>query len=359
MRSVFLALVILHACIINCLSQPLAAYVDIQNQLMVWNRGYIHKMDFLAPTSMKIGRTAIPYLDNSRTFKIYYNGGVKQMNIGFTNAFYVTDNLVAFLNQKSLNVFDKGNVKNLTGLCDEFFVADSIVLYLDGLKQEYRAYYNGQTIQLETFMPDSTLSQLKISDNIIAYDNFANLFKIFYRGTLLQQEDYPVKNFEVGRNTVAYVDIDRKFKIFHSGQTFIIDDYPPQSYKAGDNLVAFVGSDGYFKVFYSDSVRTIGYMNPTYEVADNIIAYRDPGGMFKVFYKGTITDLENYYPNNFTVQYNSVAYINAANTLRLFTEGEVYDVTNAELSNWSLNYDVITYQIGQGIFRVFHKGMEY
>ncbi len=220
MRSVFLALAIVHVCIVNCLAQPLAAYVDIQNQLMVWNRGYINKIDFLAPTAMKIGRTAIPYLDNTRSFKVYYNGGVKQMNIGFTNAFYVTDNLVAYLNQKQLNVFDRGNTKTLAAMCDDFFVADSIVLYLDAVKQEYRAYYNGQTYQLETFMPDSTLSQLKLGDNIVAYDNFANLFKIFYHGALAQQEDYPVKSFEVGRNTVAYVDIDRKFKIFHSGQTY-------------------------------------------------------------------------------------------------------------------------------------------
>ncbi len=124
-------------------------------------------------------------------------------------------------------------------------------------------------------------------------------------------------------------------------------------------MVAFVASDGHFRVFYADSVRTIGYMNPTYEVEDNILAYKDPGGMFKVFYKGTITDMESYYPNKFTIQYNSLAYINSASTLRMFSDGEVYDVTNAELSNWSLNYDVITYQIGQGIFRVFYKGIEY
>ena len=55
------------------LAQPLAAYVDMQNELMVWDRGMIHKVDFLPPTSMKIGRTAIPYLDNSRSFKIYYS----------------------------------------------------------------------------------------------------------------------------------------------------------------------------------------------------------------------------------------------------------------------------------------------
>ena len=359
MRQVVFSLFLVIVCATTITAQPLAEYVDIQNQLMVWDRGMIHKVDFMAPTTVKVGRTCIPYLDNSRSFKIYYNGSVKEVNIGFTNAFYVTDNLVAFLNQKSLNVFDRGTTKNLAGVCDQYFVADSVVLFLDSYKGEYRTYYNGQIYTVESYIPDSTLNHLKVSDNIIAFDNFASLFKIFYRGSLISQEEYPVNSFDAGRSTVAYVDIDHKFKIFHSGQTYVLDDYAPLSYKAGDNMVAYVSGDGYFKVFYGDSVHTIGFMNPAYQVADNILAFRDPGGTFKVFYKGDITELESYYPTSYTLQYNSVAYINSGNTLRLFTEGEVYDVTNADLSNWSLNYDVITYQIGQGIFKVFYKGMEY
>lgn len=340
-------------------AQPFATYVNLQNELMVWNKGMIHKIDYMPPTLLKTGRVAIPYLDNSRTFKIYYNNAVQKVNAGFTNAFFATDNLVVFLNQKSLNVFDKGVAKNLTQICDQYYIGDSLVMYLDGLKSDYKVYYNGGIQVLEAFVPDSVLSGLAVSDNIIAYNNFANQFRIFFRGQRIAQEDYPVSSFDAGRSTVAYVDADRRFKIFHNGQTFTIDNFPPQSYHVGDNVVAFVSSDGYFKVFYGDSVRNVGFFNPTYQVADNIVAFKDPSGYFKVFYKGDYTDMENYYPDNISIQYNSLAYINSSNTLRLFTEGEVYDVTNADLTNWQLNYDVINYQIGQGIFKVFYKGTEY
>jgi len=359
LRTLAYSILFIVACSADALAQPLSAFTDIQNQLMVWDRGFIRKIDYLPPVSIKIGRVAIPYLDNSRSFKIYYGGGVKTINPGFTNDFFVTDNLVAYLNQKSLNVFDKGVTKNLTGICNQYIVGDSVVLYLDGVKNEYRVYYNGQTYPIESFLPDSVLSAVKVSDNIVAYDNFANQFHIFYRGNLIAQEDFQVYKFDVGRNTVAYVDANREFKIFHNGQTFIIDDYPPQSFACGDNMVAFVSNDGYFKVFYEDSVHALGYFNPTYKVADNVIAFKDPTGYFKVFYKGQVTDLDNYYPTSFTAQYNSVAYVSTNGTLRLFSEGEVYDVTNAELSNWQLNYDVIQYQIGQSVFKVFYKGLEY
>ena len=340
-------------------AQPLSAFVDMQNELMVWDNGMERKIDFMPPTSIKIGRTAIPYLDNSRSFKIYTQGGVRTVNTGFTNSYFVTDNLVAYMNQKSLNVYDKGVSKNLTGVCDQYFIGDSVVLFLDSYKGEYKAYYNGQIYTVETYFQDSALTTMKVSDNIIAYNNFANQFRIFYHGKKLAQEEYQVTSFDVGRNLVAYVDNDRRFKVFHNGKTIVLDDLAPRSYKTGDDQVAYVANDGYFKIFFDDSVYNIGYFKPQYQVGDYIVAYKDPGGMFNVFYKGSITEVDNYLPSPITVQYNSLAYINQSGTLRLFTEGEVYDVTNADLTAWQLNYDVIQYQIGQGIFRVYYKGQEY
>jgi hypothetical protein len=353
-----LSLVFAIACVHNSTAQ-LAAYVNVQNEVMVWDRGMIRKVDYMVPTNMQVGRTAIPYLDNSRSFKIYYNGGVKPINVGFTNAYFATDNLVAFLNQKSLNVFDKGVVKNLTGVCSQYFIGDSVILFLDDFKSSYKAYYNGLIVPIESYIPDSVLKDIKVSDNIFAYNNFANQFRIFFRGSLIAQEDYPVSSFEAGRNTVAYVDANRKFKVFHNGHTRELDDFAPKTFKAGDNMVAYVTVDGYMKIFYNDSIYQVGFMGSNYLVADNIAAFKDQSGYLKVFYKGEVYDIDNYFPSDLTIQYNSLAYINTGKTLRVFTEGEIYDVTNAELTNWQLNYDVIQYQIGQGIFRVFYKGTEY
>ena len=343
----------------DIVAQPLSAYTDIQNQVMVWDKGFIHKIDFLPPTSMKIGRTAIPYIDNSSSFKIYYGGGVRTVTAGLTNAYDVSDNLVAFMNAKALSVFDRGTIKNLTGMCNQYYLGDSVLLYLDAIRGEYKVYYNGQTYIIESFLPDSVLSSVKVGDNIIAYNNFANQFRIFYHGTITAQEEYPVSSFDAGRNTVAYVDANRQFKIFHNGQVFVAEDYPPASYTVGDNVIAYVSTDGYFKVFYNDSIRSLGYFNPTYMVKDNIIAYKDPSGYLKVFYKGAITEMENYYPTSIFIQYNSLAYVNSANVLKLFSEGEVYDVTNADVQSWELDYDVVRYQIGQNMFRIFYKGTEY
>lgn len=340
-------------------AQPLSTYTNMQNQVMVWDRGMLRKIDYLPPVETKIGRTAIPYLDNSRTFKIYYAGGVQKINNGFTNEFNVSDNLIAFRNATSLKVFDNGKITDLSTYSPQYFLGDSVILFFDGVRSEYKAYYNGSIYPIEAFLAGDALESVKVSDNIAAYDNYANQFRIFYKGSIIEQENYGASSFEVGRNTVAYIDANRQFKIFHNGQTFIAEDFPPTSFQVGDNMVAYVSNDGYFKIFYGDSIQRVGFFTPEYRVTDNILAYRDQSGYFKLFYKGVISTLESYYPEKFVIQYNSVAYVNRANMLRLFTEGEVYDVTSATLENWQLNYDVLKYQIGRNMFRVYYKGMEY
>ncbi len=340
-------------------AQPLSAYVNRQNQVMVWDRGIIRKVDYLPPVEMKIGRSAIPYLDNSRSFKVYYNGGIKQVNAGLTNEFKVSDNLIAFRNNKTLSVFDRGKVKKLSTFCDEYTLGDSIIMYFDGVRSEYKAYYDGEVYPIEGFLAGKALEVVKVTDNIAAYDNYANQFRIFYRGKILNQEDYAVNSFDVGRSTVAYIDINRMMKIFHQGETYVVEDFPPNSFQVGDNVVAFVSNDGYFKVFYGGEVKVIGFFEPTYRVVDNMVAYRDQSGYFKVFYKGQIYTLESYYPEKFVMQYHSIAYVNRIGMLRLFSEGEIYDVTNAPTESWELSYDVLKYQIGMNMFRIYAKGREY
>ena len=340
-------------------AQPLAAYTNLQNQVMVWDNGILRKVDYLPPLEVRVGRSAIPYIDNARNFRVYYGGGSRTINPGYTNTFRATDNIAVFLNQRSLNVFDRGQVTNLALLATDYYFGDSIVLWRDGVQQDYKAYYNGEIYPVENFLAAQGLELVKVSDNIAAYDNYANQFHLFYRGDIIAQEDYAVSSFDVGRNTVAYVDANRMFKIFHEGTTIATDNFAPEDYAVGDNLVAWNSFDGYFKVFYQDSVYSLGYFKAEYKLADNVVAFRDNTGWLRAFYKGQVYNLDNFWPNTLQVHYHSLAYINRAGMLRLFTEGEVYDVTNAQVDAWELNYDVIKYRIGANLFRIFYKGTEY
>lgn len=345
-------------------AQPLSLYTDVQNQIMVWDNGVIRKIDYLQPTEFKIGRIAIPYIDNSRNFKIYYKGGIRTVNVGFTNEYQSSDCLIPFLNATSLNVFDRGEVKNLTRLCTKYYAGDSLILYLDGRTQQFNAYYNGAILPVEAFLadPNGGIDKVELKSNIAAYVNYANQFHLFYHGTIINQENYPVSSFKTGRNTVAYVDAGNQFKVFNDGNTQILESFPPISYSVGCDMVAYITVDGNFNIFYKGKIYKMGYFKPNYQVSDFVCVFQDPSGYSKVFQDGITTTLEPYMPDKYLAQYHSVVYFDRNNVLKLYSNGEVNEVTSAispGQSNWSLSYDVVMYQIGNNFFKFYYQGNEY
>lgn len=365
-------------------SQPLSAYTNFQKQFIVWDNGITRSVESLIPVKVEIGRVAIPYLDNSRNFKIFYNGGSQKINDGFTRDFQVTDNLLTYQNANALWVWEQGERTLLSNYCEQFFTGDSIVVFFDGVQKEFRAYYDGRIYPIEGFLAanisanifdvsgsnarvsedmqiaSGQLPSVKVASNIAAYVNYNNQFNVFYQGLILNLEDYMIENFDVARNIVAYTDANREFKIFHKGKVELISELSPENYAAGNDLVAFVDNDRNFKIFYNDSIYNLGYLQPDYLVKDNIVAFTDATGYFKVFYKGVIYNIDNYFPSEIKLGYNSVAYINSSSELKLFSEGEMYTVTSGiAKNNWRLDYDVVQYQFGANMFKVFYKGRTY
>lgn len=378
MKYLYLSLLLLAAAAKPALAQPLSAYVNFQNQFMVWDNGVERKIESLIPSHYDIGRVGIPYMDNTSNFKIYSKLGVQMINQGFTSDFKATDNLIVYRNNNALSVWENGKTMLLSSYVTNYAVGDSVVLFFDNVRSLYKAYYGGQQYEIESFLgasnlqnidtnsvvlsgasiADGQLPSVKVSDNMAAFVTYSNRFKIFYHGELQELEQYTVSSFDVGRDLVAYVDANSSFKIFQNGVTHELESFAPASYKAGDNVAAYVSNDGYFKIYYNGEASEVGYFTPqVYRVNDNVVSYKDPSGYFKVFYKGKVYTLDAYFPtSNYMASYNSLVYTNAAGMIRMFSDGEVYDVTSATVAESRLNYDVFQYRFGQNMYKIFYKG---
>lgn len=362
MRLFFLTIFFISSVIAQ--SQPYSAFTDIRLQFNVFDNNAVHQIEHLLPIEYKIGKNAIAYLDNQRIFKIYKDGLVTTVNDMFTTNFQVSDNLVLFKSANIVSVIDGGQVVVLSKLCNRYAMGDSVVLFYDINRSSFNGYYDGKITELETFLnlKDEDFSfdkTVKVSDNIGAYINYNEQFKVFYNNESEILENQMVKQFEVGRNIVAYVDINNIFKIYYKGQSFTIDPFAPKSFMVGDDVVAFQGNDGYFKIFYKGNLTTIGYYDPRYLVADRVVAYADPNGFFKIFYEGDQTVMDNYYPEKIKAGYNSVAYTNKGSTLRFFSKGKVFDITTMSLMDVRLDYDVLQYKVGFNAFKIFYDGNYY
>jgi hypothetical protein len=193
------------------MAQPFSAYTDVRQEFYVFDNGAVNRIEPLIPVDYKVGRRAVAYLDNARNFKVYRDGAVTIINDLFTTQFSVSDNLVLFRSANMISVIDGQDVVLLSKLCDRFAMGDSVVLFYDINQSTFNGYYNGKITELETFLNirenDFTFdSTVKVSDNIGAYINFNNQFKVFYNNESEAIESQAVLDFKVGRNTVGYVD---------------------------------------------------------------------------------------------------------------------------------------------------------
>lgn len=345
-------------------AQPLSAYSTVRQEFYIFDNGANTRVEPLIPRDYKIGRTGIAYIDNLSNFKIYKDGAVNTVSNFLTTDFQVSDNLITYKASKILSVMDGSDVVLLSRLCNQYAMGDSVVMFFDLNKQTFNGYSNGKIVELEGFLNLDTTDfdfqqTVKVSDNIGAYINYNDQFKVFYNGESEVLENQRVKDFKLGRNTLAYVDINNIFKIYHNGQVFQADPFLPKSFMVGDDVVAFQSSDGYFKIFYAGKMYTIGYYTPMYQVKDWLVTFEDLNGYFKVFYEGEQTMLENYVPDKMEIGYHSVAWVNKANILRMFSKGKLYDVSNASLNEIRLDYDVLQYKVGFNSFKMFYDGNTY
>lgn len=342
-------------------AQPFSAFTDVRQEFYVMDNGQINKLESLIPVNFKIGRSYIAYLDNQRIFKIYRDGATQVVTDLFTTQFDVSDHLLLFRSANMIAVIDDGNVTTLSGLSDRYALGDSLVAFYDNNRQSFNVYYNGKINELETFLNVGSgdfnfQSTVKVSDNMLAYINFNDQFKVYFNNDLETIENQHVNSFQVGRNTVGYVDINNIFKVYHKGQVYTLDPFKPKSYAVGDDVIAFVSSDGYFKIFHNGNLHTIGFYEPKYQVADRVVAFQDLNGFFKAFYEGEQTMIDNYYPDKFKIGYNSLAYINKANILRYFHKGKISDVTMMNILDMRLDFDVLQYKVGFNAFKFFYNG---
>jgi hypothetical protein len=362
MKKILVTLLIFYSGIV--LAQPFSAYTNVRQEFYAFDNGATQRLEGVMPVNYKIGRAAVAYLDNQRIFKLFRNGAITPITDLFTTQYEVSDNLVLFRSANMVAVVDDGEVVTLSKLCDRYLLGDSIAFFYDNNRSSFNAYYGGHITEMETFLNlgdndfkfDSTV---KVSDNIGAYINYNDQFKVFFHNNVEVLENQAVRQFQVGRNTLAYVDINNIFKIYYNGQNYTIDQFAPSSFMVGDEVVAYQSYDGYFKIFYKGNLFTIGYYQPRYKVADRVVAFQDLNGFFKIFHEGEQVMMDNYFPDKILMGYNSAVYVNKSNILRIFSKGKVSDVTSMNVIDMRLDYDVLQYKVGFNAFRFFYNGEFY
>lgn len=364
MKKLILAAFIFFSILKSGMSQPLSAYVNQDGRFYVFDDFNIHQADYLQPTAYLIGKTCIPFIDNTKNFKIYYNGKPQQINEGYTTDFYVTDNIVVYKNQATLFVFDNGKIMKLADYNTDFAFSDSVVGYFDDRQYVYNLYWKGKIVRLEENSLGNPVTLSAAGSNIFSWATQYDQFNIFYDGEIIEQETQAPQFVSAGRDIVVYRDYYSDLKVFYKGETFDLGQVPSSGGKiakmasvmVGNEMAAYIDGAGELKIFYKGKIIETDVMNPMMvRIKDNMLVFEDGSGGFSVFYDGKISHLENYIPSKIELSQNSIYYFTQSNEIRFYTFGNTIELPMQTYENIRLDYDVLQVKTGFNSFNFYYK----
>ena len=340
-------------------SQTLSAYTDYREYFYVFDDGYSQMLEYHPVQSFRVGGACLAYIDNRGVFKIFFrNKKITLEKYRVTN-YFSTNNLLVYTLENQLIVFDRGKRMTLVYHPAYYAFGDSIVAFYDEASSYLKVYYDGEIREVEAGLSGRPMKSMVVGDNLFAYVNQADYFKIFYHGKLIE-ESYRPKNYKVSGNTVAYItEAELEFKIFYKGTTRNVENFEPQSYKAGEDMVAYIDETGSFKVFYKGEIIELSSFEPEfYRIKENMLVYSE-SDFFKVFTDGESYTLANYIPEKYYVHRNVVAFIDEQDQLVGFYKGSLETISYEKLNNIEVYGNAVSFEIGVHTNKTYYKGKVY
>ncbi|MDR2008961.1 MAG: hypothetical protein LBQ22_00570 [Bacteroidales bacterium] len=341
-------------------AQNISFFNDYLGNVLVFDNGNIKQIEHQPLKSYKIGNSTFAYEDNAEFFKIYHNHYVHRVMTS-VGEYKMSNNLVVFTFNNILRAFDNGNIINLSNNITDYYLGEDVIVWFDDIQKKLKAYYNKEIIDLDDALATGAANKVYIGKNIVAYVDSRNYLNIFYRGEIIPADFAErIKSLEIGKDIVAFVEEPvNNLQVFYKGEILDIENFEPASYKAGDGFLAYVDANNYLKVFSDFNVEIISFDSPDfYEVVDQLMIF-GVQDFFKVYYKGKVFTLENYIPGSYLLQNNVIAYIDQLGNLKYFDGTKVETISYETISEYELNGNILKYKFGVSSENIYFNGRTY
>ncbi len=220
-----------------------------------------------------VGDSIITFYDNqTQSYKAYYKGTVTELDYCENDPKKdekVSDNLAAYISRTGeLRVFWNGEVFPLLLINEPitYQVGKNIVPYIDGYTFTLKAFYKGNTYEIEQNKPLS----FKTGDDLVAYETQDWTFNVFYNQRVTKLSSYQPKFYDVVDSLVIYQEFNT-FKVFYKGKIHTLEtNYIPAKYSADFSTLVYFDVQNRLTAFYNGEKKVI-----TYEPVTSYTLYRN------------------------------------------------------------------------------------
>lgn len=183
-----------------------------------------------AATFMAQGGNLFAYMTYDNVFSIYYHDSVYEQQTTYPLQVKAGNDVVAYLDQydPGLHVFYKGETKIIEEFDPRIFlVGNDLIAYVTD-NGEFKIFWNGSVFDMGNY----SISQLKVQDNIVFFNDRLNYLNIFYKGKSRELENFIPTRYNISQSTFYYYDLNNHLKIFSDG---VLKEMPIETYLALSN----------------------------------------------------------------------------------------------------------------------------
>jgi hypothetical protein len=342
------------------LSQNVIPFVDFNNYFRSFQEEGSTIVEFQKINEFKAGDEFVAYIDNRGNLRMY--DGKEVTDITNLNIEYeVSDHLLAWKVGGTLNMWDNGKMQTLTYNGRDYAVKDSIIVYEDLRYNTVNVYWNGKITPLYTVI-DELYMPVYIGENIVAFRDNGNFFKIFWNGSIYDVgvwNGVPI-DFQGGTDVLAFNDpTHRTFTVFDRGEFTDVESFYMGKYRGGRGFVVYEDLNGNLN-YYADGIKNplSNFSAKMWMVKDDLVIWSENSFLY-AYSKGEKTKVATYVPSDYELKNNVLAFRNIMGGVNVFANGAEYELTNQVDSHYSIYGNSVIVRLFNNAYIVWKNGVKY
>lgn len=338
-------------------SQKVIPFVDFNNWFRTVNNGELRHIEMQQIKSYKAGDNLVAYIDirgNLRLFDGEERIDLSNMNLNFQ----ISDNLLAWNIGTTLMMWDNGLKKTLGFFAGEYVVKDDMILYVDTRYNSISAYWNGREYPIQTSTGTiSLVNSKKVGENIFAYADNGNIYRIFYKGNSYEVGVWNGDiDFQSGTDIVAFNDpTTRTFAVFDNGAFVDVEMQWVKKYKAGRGFIVYEDINNNLMLYRNGKKEQLSSFPGNWDVVDDVVLFENNGFSY-VYYNGNTIEAANYRIEEYLLKNGTLVFKNIQGGISAVIEGKVIELTNLQNAEYEIYGNSVLVKLFNSSFLIYQNG---
>jgi hypothetical protein len=233
-------------------------------------------------------------------------------------------------------------------------------VYEDTRFNTVSVYWNKQIYQIYQMTGELNMPVV-IGDNIVAFKDNGNYFKVFYQGQIY---DLGVWNgaidFEAGCDMLCFNDpTTRTFALFENGEFLDVESFYMKKYKAGRGFLVYEDLNGNLILYKKGEKQTLSNFSPSFwEVKDDLVVWGENSFVY-AYQNDQKIQVANFTPKDYLLKNNVFAFRNIMGGASALVDGKVVELSNQPNCEFQIYGNSVLVTLFNRSYIVYNKGRKF